>query len=95
MSSIKQESANLDILMIRGDDFLFSINFDTDLTDYTLNANAGSNKLTIIPITGFNYNILISKQQSNTFIKDQPWTLEWVDPNGKHRTVLSGVIRTR
>jgi len=92
---IKQEAVNLDILMIRGDDFTFSLNFNIDLTGYTLTANAGSNKLTVIPITGFNYNITISKQLSNNFIKDQSWTLEWTSPDGQHRTILYGVIRTK
>lgn len=93
MATLKQLPEKLDIYLVKGDDYTFSIHSDIDLSSYEMEASCGDADFTITKITNFDYNISITKQQTNSFVHDKNWTLEWIDPNGQHRTVISGNIR--
>lgn len=93
MSSIKQLPSVLDISLVKGDDFTFSIHSSVDLSTFQLHAGCGDQTFKITPISSYDYDITITKQQSNSFVHDKSWTLEWVDSNGSHRTILKGTIK--
>ena len=93
MASIKQTPCDLDIYLVKGDDFTFSIHSDVDLSAFQMNAGCGDQTFKITSITPYDYNITITKQQTNNFVHDKAWSLEWVDFNGNHRTVIKGTIK--
>lgn len=93
MASLKQLPTPIDIYMVKGDDFTFSIHSDINLSHYTLSARCGELTFKVTPITAFDYNITITAQQANNIVKEKTWTLEWIDPNGEHRTVFKGTVR--
>ena len=97
MPQIDQRPASLDIGIVPGDDFAFTIHSPIDLSGYTLAAKTGSVTLSISATpgmpAGYYYNVTITKAQSAAFAADRSWTLEWDDPNAKHRRVVAGAIR--
>jgi hypothetical protein len=95
MASIKQLPSCLDITLKKGDDFSFSVTFNIDLSPYTLNATCGDMTFDVTEITGFIYNITITKQQSNNMLTDRTWTLTWTASDGTKRTLIEGTIRTK
>ena len=93
MASIKQLPNVLDISLVKGDDFTFSIHSSVDLSTSQLHAGCGDQTFKITPVSVYDYNITITKQQTNNFVHNKSWTLEWIDSNNEHRTVLKGTIK--
>lgn len=97
MPQVDQRPGSLDIGIVPGDDFTFTIHSPINLSGYTLSAKSGSVALAISATTGmpagYYYDITITKAQSVLFTANRPWTIEWDDPNSKHRMAVRGTIR--
>ena len=98
MASIRQAPAPLDISMVYGDDFTFTIHSSIDLSGYTIAAKVGAVTLTVSATpgmtAGYYYNITITAAQSAAFTSDSlAWTFTWTDALSKKRTAISGAIR--
>lgn len=98
MGTIRQAPAPLDLCMVYGDDFTFTIHSSIDLSGYTLSAKVGSVTLTVSETSGmeagYYYDITITAVQSSAFTSDSmAWTLTWTDTLTKKRTAIAGTIR--
>lgn len=97
MASIKQIPAKLDLFLVPGDDFVFTIHSSIDLSGYKLTAKAGSIIFTIAEPAGSEepghyYNIALTAEQTAGIVRNRAWYLEWDDTNSLHRRVISGSI---
>ena len=102
MKKLEQNPGTLNLKANKGDDFIFSLNFQNlSLTGYTLKAFVElyrtSTKvidLTVIPVDLANgkIDIKLPKDKSSTLEvnKSYEWNLTWVTPEGDSRTVLTG-----
>jgi hypothetical protein len=97
MPTVEQRPGPLDIAMVAGDDFTFTLHSSISLAGYTLVAASGSVTFSMIPTpgmdAGYYYNITITAAQSVLFTGDRAWTLSWTDPATKKRRFGSGMIR--
>ena len=97
MPQVAQRPGNLDIGIVPGDDFTFTVHSPIDLSGYTLSAKSGAVTFTMSATAGhpagYYYEITITKAQSVLFTADRTWEITWDDPNAKHRTVNKGIIR--
>ena len=98
MVTIKQVPDGVDIDMVQGDDIKIMCTVNLNLTGYDLEAKVEFDPeiiLTINPIdlTIGKFYIVITKAQSQLLKGQFPWTLEWDDLAGKHRTVIQGFLK--
>ena len=97
MPQIEQRAGSLDIGIVPGDDFTFTVHSPINLTGYTLAATTKSVTLTVGASAelnaGFYYDITITKAQSVLFTKDRAWKFTWIDTATKTRTIAKGIIR--
>lgn len=97
MPQVDQRPGSLDIGIVPGDDFTFTVHSPINLSGYTLSAKSGSVTFTMAATdgqpAGYYYDITITKAQSVLFTENRVWRLEWDDPATKHRTVAKGTIR--
>jgi hypothetical protein len=97
MPQVEQRPGKLDIGIVPGDDFTFTIHSSINLAGYTLTASSGTVTFTVSPTAGmpagYYYDITITDDQSVLFASDLAWKLSWVDAGGKKRRIASGTIR--
>lgn len=106
MASFDQLPAIRDIEMIQGDDYTFTVQFmagsplvAVDLTGYTFDAHiktaAANVPLTVYvatPSTGLAA-VTITAAQSVVLRGNYVWELDWIDPTGKRRSMITGVAK--
>ena len=104
MATISQAPGLLNLEFVRGEDFTFNLDWNLDLTDYTLASfykSAGSDTENAIAITAVDLNagqIRLNLTGAQTLALTPGyhyWQLNWIPPSGVKRIVLAGSILAR
>ena len=98
MVTIKQVPDGVDIDMVQGDDIKILCTVNRDLTGYDIVAKVEFDPEIILAIDPIDltigkFYIVITALQSQLLKGQFPWTLEWDDPAGLHRTVIRGFLK--
>lgn len=109
MATFSALPGELNLSLVRGDEFTFTANFNLDLTGYTRQAsvyNDTTNVELAVPtmaVTTTTTGGVTTSQVTFTLTETQTaaltagrmrWFFRWVTPGGFTRTVLAGVVRT-
>jgi hypothetical protein len=105
MATWSQLPATLDLALIRGDEVNFAVDFDVNLTGYTLEVaiyNSGTPAATVVATPTITTTSLANGQLGIGLTETQTgalaaggrfrWYFRWVTPGGVTRTVLSGNV---
>lgn len=105
MATFTQLPGTLDLSFVKGDEINFAVDFDVDLTGYTLEAaiyNSGVAAATVVAtptitatsLTNGQLGIGLTETQTNALAAGGRfrWYLRWVTPGNVTRTVLAGNV---
>lgn len=109
MATYSQLPGDLNLELVKGDEFPFAATFNLDLTGYTLSAgvvnaatlaSVGTPTITMTTATSggtttTTVSFLLTETQTTALVVGTRyrWFFRWVSPLGVTRTVLSGVVR--
>jgi hypothetical protein len=109
MAAYNQLPGELNLSLIRGDEFTFAATFNVDLTGYTRAAsiyNDQTNAELAVPtmalttstvgsVTTSTVTFTLTETQTAALSASRMrWFFRWVTPGGYTRTVLAGTVRT-
>jgi hypothetical protein len=105
MATWSQLPATLDLALVKGDEVNFAVDFDVNLTGYTLEAaiyNSGTLAATVVATPTITTTSLANGQLGIGLTETQTaaltangryrWYFRWVTPGNVTRTVLSGNV---
>jgi sugar/nucleoside kinase (ribokinase family) len=96
MSEIDQTPQKLKLVLVKGDDLTFTLNFGQSMVSYALTAfstingvNTDNIHLTAISATAGTYTVDIQASQTSVIEAGvHEWLLRWHDPAGDVRTII-------
>ena len=105
MATWTQLPGTLDLSLVKGDEVNFAVDFDANLTGYTLEAaiyNASTPAATVVATPAISVTSLANGQLGIGLTETQTnalaaggrfrWYLRWVSPGNVTRTVISGNV---
>ena len=102
MATQSQVPGNLNLVVKRGDHFAATVDFDIDLTGYTVSSSmsslvTGSQLSTVsTAITSASLGqvtVTLPKQQTELLSPGSyGWNMKWIPPAGGERSILGGVL---
>jgi len=97
MATTDQLPDRLDVRMVAGDDFSFTLDFDIDLTGYTFEAKRGADAITVTgtDLAGGALTVSVTDTQSASWVRGrQGWWLAGT-VGGITRTYVAGIWELR
>lgn len=102
MATQSQLPGNLNLIVKRGDDFATTVDFDVDITGYTVSSSISS-LVTFAEVSQVTTSVLIASlgQVSISIPRQQTlllapgsygWSMQWKPPSGGERSILGGVV---
>lgn len=110
MATFSALPGELNLSLVRGDEFTFTANFNVDLTGYTraasvyndaTNAELAAPAMTVATTTTGGVTTsavtftLTENQTAALTAARMRWYFRWVTPGGFTRTVLAGIVRSQ
>lgn len=102
MATYSQLPGRLSLALRRGDEFGASVDFDVDLSGYTVSASivsaitgstAGTMTATVTNAAAGIVNVAMTEAQTQSLVPGTySWRLEWVAPGDVKRTAMAGFV---
>lgn len=102
MATYSQLPGQLSLALRRGDEFGAAVDFDVDLTGYTVSASivsaltgnaAGTMTATVTNASAGIVNVAMTEAQTQSLVPGTySWRLEWIAPGEVKRTAMSGFV---
>jgi len=90
MAKISKDFAVLNLSFVPGDDFIFTVTFPFDVSDYTIVAKIGAEDFTKEDLTDFSFTLALTEEQTAKIKNNAHWSLK-LSKDDTMRTYIKGV----
>ena len=90
MAKISKDFAVLNLSFVPGDDFIFTVTFPFDVSDYTIVAKIGAEDFDFDSLSDYSFTLALTKAQTLTVKDGAHWSLK-LSKDDTMRTYIKGV----